>query len=80
MIHIHVDTTCDADLENGVSEAGTKLSNFLAPNTEKPQKIEFPTEQDITRDDASDASIELGGVYISRLSSPMDRFPGCDKV
>ena len=79
MIHIHVDTTCDADLENG-TPANTKPTDFAAPNTEKPQKIEFPSEQDITRDDASDVSIELGGVYISRLSSPMDRFPGCDKV
>jgi hypothetical protein len=80
MIHIQVDTTSDADLENGVSAADTKLSGFAAPKAEMPQKIEFPGEQDNTRDDASDASIEFGGVYISRLSSPMDRFPGCDKV
>jgi hypothetical protein len=80
MIHIHVDTTCDADLENGVSAADTKASDFVASNTERPKKIEFPSEHDVTRDDTSDTSIELGGVYISQLSSPIDRFPRCDKV
>jgi len=75
MIHIHVDTTCDADLENGIS-ADTKSSDCGASSADKPHKIEFPNEQDITRDDASDVSIELGGVYISSLASPVDRFPG----
>lgn len=77
MIHIHVDTTCDADLENGTSVQNTKPIDVRAVNAEK---LEFPNEQDITRDDASDASIELGGVYISQLSSPMVRFSVCDMV
>jgi hypothetical protein len=75
MIHIHVDTTCDADLEDGIS-ADTKTSDYGASSADKPHKIEFPSEQDITRDDASDASIELGGVYISSLALPVNGFPG----
>lgn len=67
-IQIQIDRHCDADLER--SAGFERKPDFPTLQLLDSNKIEFP--QTASRDDASDASIEMGAVHITRLSSPMD--------
>lgn len=71
MVHIHIDKTSDADLEANPAPEN-KITDFVTLQSAESTTINFPRSANLTNDDASDASIELGAVHMTRLSSPLD--------
>lgn len=71
MIHIQIDRTCDADLEQS-GGLESKSPEFITLNSTDAETVQFPHTDNGSPDDASDASVELGAVHLSRLSSPLD--------